>query len=242
MSLLNNRVTVEFAHAIFRVTSRCYFLGREHLPPRGTPAVLAVAHLSHYDPVVAAALLRRKVDWMARAEFYATPASRWAVEHADCVKIDRYGQALPGIREGLRRLEINRLLGIFPDGEIMRGDDSVLNGAAIKGGAALLARRATETSDPKTSGDAGEFSGGVPVVPCVVLGSDQFRGVLPWLPLKVGRLWIGLGEPITVSAQAAAGQPRRATRAVDSAKLADALRVVCTQMRERFEIPDEVLP
>ncbi|MEL7089052.1 MAG: hypothetical protein AAGL98_11530, partial [Planctomycetota bacterium] len=83
MSLLNHRASVELIHAIFRVTSRCRFLGREHLPPRGTPAVLAVAHLSHYDPVVAAALLRRKVDWMARAEFYATAGSRWAVERCD---------------------------------------------------------------------------------------------------------------------------------------------------------------
>ncbi|MEM7626708.1 MAG: lysophospholipid acyltransferase family protein [Planctomycetota bacterium] len=228
MSLLNNRLTVEMVHAIFRVTSRCYFLGRQHLPARGTPAVLAVAHLSHYDPVVAGALLRRKVDWMARAEFYETPKARWACDHADCVRIDRYGHALPGIREGLRRLEQDRLLGIFPDGEIMVGEDSVLNGAAIKGGAALLARRA--------SARRGEP---VPIVPCVVLGSDQFRRLRPWLPLKAGRLWIGLGKPIATRVDA---HPGRATRAAVSAELADALREVCRQMRERFDIPDEVLP
>lgn len=192
--------------------------------------MLAVAHLSHYDPVVAAALLRREVDWMARAEFYATPASRWAVEHSGCVRIDRYGHALPGVREGLRRLEQDRLLGIFPDGEIMRGDDSVLRGATLKGGAALLARRASRGGKS------------VKIVPCVVLGSDQFRRVLPWLPLKAGRLWIGLGEPITVDPEVVPGRSRRATRAADSDRLAQGLREVCQQMRERFEIPDEVLP
>ena len=230
MSLLNNRVTVETVHAIFRMTSRCHLLGREHLPPRGTAALLAVAHLSHYDPVVAGALLRRKVDWMARAEFYATPKARWACERCDCVRIDRTGPALPGIREGLERLAQDRLLGIFPDGEIMRGGDSVLNGAAIKGGAALLARRASQTGTP------------VKIVPCVVLNSDQFRRVLPWLPFKAGRLWVGLGEPMTVDSEPTRGPSRRAIRANDSARLAEALRAVYRQLRERFDIPDEVLP
>lgn len=234
MSLLNNRATVEFVNAIFRVTSRCRFVGRQHLPPRGTPAVLAVAHLSHYDPVVAASLLRRLVDWMARDEFYRTPGSRWAMEHARCIRIDRYGQALPGVREALRRLQDDRLVGIFPEGEIMAGDDSVLNGAGVKGGAGLLARWATR---PGKHGVV--IPGGVPIVPCVVLGSDQFRRVLPWLPLKAGRLWIGLGEPITVDPDA---KPGRATRAAVSAELADALRAVYAELRERFDPPAEVLP
>lgn len=226
MSLLNNTATTTFVHAIFRLTSRCALVGREHLPPKGEPYILAIAHLSHYDPVVVGALLCRRLDFMARAEFYETPASRWFVEHAGCVRIDRYGQALPGVREALRRLAKRRPIAIFPEGEIMSGDDSVLNGGPLKGGAGLLSRKAS-----------------LPVIPCVVLGSDQFRRVLPWLPLRAGRLWIGLGPSMAPPEVGLPGsRPGRASRASASAELADAMREVYRQMQERFEIPDEVKP
>lgn len=228
MSPLNNRATVLMIRGIFGVSCRCRFLGMRHRPRPGEPAVLAVAHLSHYDPVCASALLRRRIDWVARAEFYDAPVSRWFVEHAACVKIDRYGPALPGIREGLSRLNQDRLLGIFPDGEIMRGDDSVLRGASVKAGAAVLARWA-----------AVRRGAPVPIVPCVVLGCDQFRRVLPWLPIKAGRLWIGLGEPIAVAPEA---RPGRATRREVSRRVAEGLRGVLARMQDEFDIPDEVLP
>lgn len=226
MSLLNNTAIATLFHGIFRMTSRCHYLGREHLPPRGTPCVLAISHLSHYDPVVVGVLLRRPIDFLARAEFYETPAARWFVENARCIRIDRYGQALPGIREALRRLDAQRLVGIFPEGEIMAGENSVLNGVGVKGGAALLSRR-----------------GSVPIIPCVVLGSDQFRRFVPWLPIRSGRLWIGLGKPIDppVGADELA-KPGRASRDAVSEQLAEALREVYRQMRERFELPEEVLP
>lgn len=222
MSLLNNAAAATFIHAVFRLTSRCAFLGREHLPPRREPYILAIAHLSHYDPVVAGALLRRRLDYMARAEFYETPIARWCVEHAGCIRIDRYGQALPGVREALRRLERRRPVAIFPEGEIMSGHDSVLNGGPVKGGAALLSRRS-----------------GVPVIPCVVLGSEQFRKVLPWLPLRTGRLWIGLGPALEPPSDA---KPGRASRTSESRRLAEAMRAVYAQLHERFDIPNEVTP
>lgn len=225
MSLLNNLASVSFFHAVFRLTSRCTFWGREHLPPRGTPYILAIAHLSHYDPVVAGAMVRRPLDFMARAEFYETPAARWFVENAGCVRIDRYGSALPGVREAMRRLAKRRPIAIFPEGEIMTGPQSVLNGGPVKGGAVLMSRRALPAS--------------VPIIPCVVLGAQQFSRLLPWLPLRTGRLWIGLGKPIHSSKNA---RPGRASRAKASDELAEATRAVYRQMQERFELPAEVKP
>lgn len=227
MSLLNNVVVATAVHAIFRLTSRCAFLGRHHLPPRGEPYLLAVAHVSHYDPVVVGTLLRRRLDYMARAEFYETPIARWFVKQAGCIRIDRTGPALPGIREALRRLAKRRPVAIFPEGEIMSGPDSVLNGGPVKGGAGLISRRASR-------GGAA-----VPIVPCVVLGGDQFRRVLPWLPLRTGQLWIGLGEPIWPPDDA---RPGRASRASASAELGDAMRDVYQRMQEQFALPAEVKP
>ena len=201
-------------------------MGREHLPAPGPGpgrgALLAVSHLSHYDPVVVGTLLRREVDWMARAEFYRTTGSRWACKHSGCIELDRQGHALPGLREALRRLEAGRLVGIFPEGEIMAGPASVLNGGPLRGGAALLARRAK-----------------VPIVPCVVLNSDQHRRVGPWLPLRRGRLWVGLGEPLYAKPELG---PGRRSRAELSARLAESLRAVYHGLCERCDVPAEVRP
>ena len=222
MSLLNNPISVYTTRSILAVGSRSVISGRTHLPPPGQPAILAIAHLSHYDPVVAAALLRRKIDFMARAEFYQTPAARWACRHSDCIRIDRYGNALPGIREAIDRLRRGRLVGIFPEGEIMAGSQSVLNGGPIKGGAALLARRT-----------------GAPIIPCVLLNSEQHRQVKPWLPLRAGRLWLSLGPPIHPPRDLPAGRPGRAEL---SLRLADALRAIYAELQQRFRLPSEACP
>jgi 1-acyl-sn-glycerol-3-phosphate acyltransferase len=222
MALLNNFVPIYLTRAVFAVGGRSRVLGREHLPARGTPFLLAITHMSHYDPIVVGVLLRRKIDYMTRGEFYHSPGSRWACEKADCIRLERYGFALPGIREGLGRLGMGRMVGIFPEGELMSGSASVLNGGPIKRGAAVMAR-----------------AGGVPIVPCVVLGSDQFRNVTPWLPLRRGRLYLGLGPAIESPSGA---RPGRASRAALSDRLAEALRAVYREMDERWGLPAEVRP
>ncbi len=222
MSLLNNAISIHFTRFVLGVGSRSVVVGREHLPKAGQPVLLAVSHLSHYDPVVVAGLLRRRIDWMARAEFYRTPGSRWACRHSDCIELDRDGHALPGLREAWRRLSADRWVGIFPEGEIMAGDMSVLNGGPIRGGAALLARRA-----------------GVPIIPCVVLNSDQHRRVMPWLPLRRGRLWLGIGEPIHAPPGA---RPGRDSRQELSARLEESLREIYWKLLESNEIAAEARP
>ncbi|MEM6459772.1 MAG: lysophospholipid acyltransferase family protein [Planctomycetota bacterium] len=225
MALLNNPGVATLVHGVFRLTSRCRWLGLDRLP--AGPFVLAAPHLSHYDPVVIGALLRREIDWLARDEFYRTLGSRWACEHASCIRLDRYGDPLPGVREAVRRLRAGRVVGLFPEGEITLGEVSVLRGGPLRGGAAVLARR------------GGSDGGGVPLVPCVALGSDQFRGVVPWLPLRRGRLWIGVGEPIGVPADLPAG---RAGRLLLTERLGAALRDLMAEMEGAFDLPGAVRP
>jgi 1-acyl-sn-glycerol-3-phosphate acyltransferase len=222
MSLLNNVFSIYLIRSIFLVCSRSRVVGRQHLPPPGTPGVLAMTHLSHYDPIVVGALLRRKIDFMARAEFYRTAGARWSCEHSDCIRIDRYGHALPGIREARQRLQQGRLVGIFPEGEIMRDGQSVLLGGPLKGGAALLARRS-----------------GVPIYPCVVLNSEQFRRVVPWLPLRKGRLWVSVGPALHAPDDLPPGRPGREAL---SAQLADACRALYREIESRDDLPPEAKP
>ncbi|MEM9883781.1 MAG: lysophospholipid acyltransferase family protein [Planctomycetota bacterium] len=220
MALLNNPAVATLVHGVFRLTSRCRFLGIDRLP--AGPFVLAAPHRSHYDPVVIGALLRREIDWLARDEFYRTTAARWACQHAGCVRLDRYGDALPAVREAVRRLRDGRVVGVFPEGEIRRGGASVLRGGPVRGGAAVLARRGAAHGN------------GVPRVPCVGVGSEQLGRVVPWLPLRAGRLWIGIGEPIAVPADLPAG---RAGRRVLTERMGVGLRGVMSEMEQAFDLP-----
>lgn len=143
-------------------------------------ALLAVSHVSHLDPVVLSTLLRpRRVRWMAREEFYRNRLWAWFLDRMGAFPVNRQGRALPGIRVALAKLRAGEMVGIFPEGEIMRGTDSVLRGARIRRGVALLAART-----------------GVPVVPVVVSGTQRLNRPLPWLPIKCGKLWVVAGPPL----------------------------------------------
>lgn len=167
-----------FWRVAFGCAMRVYARGLQHADREGG-ALLAVCHVSHLDPVFVSVMLRRRVSWMARAEFYRNPLWTAFLDRAGAFPVHRQGKALPGIRCALRKLERGELVGIFPEGEIMHGKDSVVRGGAIRRGIGLLAVRS-----------------GCPVVPVVVAGTHRLNRVLPWLPTKMGRLCMIAGPAL----------------------------------------------
>lgn len=141
--------------------------------------LIAVSHVSHLDPIVISAVIRRKISWMSRVEFHQQWLMRNVLYHGGAFQVDRTGAALPAIREGLRRLMRGEAVGIFPEGELVKGPASVLRGASIKRGVCLLAARS-----------------GCPVLPVIVLGTNQLGRIGPWLPAKRGRLWVSVGNAL----------------------------------------------
>lgn len=143
------------------------------------PYLIACSHVSHLEPFIVSCLLNRKIDWMARIEFFK-PA--WAAKLLDCAdsfSVNRQGVPVSTIRTSLDRLSQNRIVGIFPEGGVARGAENIFRGGIVKEGACLIAQRA-----------------GVPIVPIVVLGTEKLNCVDPWLPMRRGRLWINVGHPV----------------------------------------------
>ncbi|MEM1245466.1 MAG: lysophospholipid acyltransferase family protein [Acidobacteriota bacterium] len=221
-SLLNNPFSRLFCRSIFLVSNRCEVMGLEHLPKRHDGVILACTHLSHYDPFCISTLSRRHVEWMARIESFKTPMSEWLTRNSHAFAVDRFGFALPGIREALRRLDRGGLVGIFPEGEVMDEQTSALTRGELKAGVGLLARRS-----------------GAPVIPCVVLNSQQFSNVTPWLPLRAGRLWVGFGPPLHADAELPHG---RDSRWELTQRLHASLREVYSGLLETYDVPPEALP
>lgn len=141
--------------------------------------ILACTHLSHLEPIVVSCVVRRHVRWMARIEFYRARWGASVLNWGGAFPVDRFGYSLPAVRNAIRLAARGEVVGIFPEGEVSKGDRSVLRGAAIKRGVCAVAIHAK-----------------VPVVPVVVLGTDKLNRVAPWLPFKRARVWIAFGNDI----------------------------------------------
>ena len=205
---------------VFGFTMRVRSSGLQRVPGRGG-VLIAVSHVSHLDPIVVSAVLRRQISWVSRIEFHKQWFMRNVLYHGGAFQVDRQGSALPTIREALRRLERGEAVGIFPEGELMSGANSVLRGASIKQGVCLLAARS-----------------GRPVLPVIVLGTDQLGRLGPWMPAKRGRLWVLVGEPIYAdpSMRGRHGRARFAEKLI-----AEYVRLYA-EMRVNYNLPESIVP
>ena len=123
--------------------------------------------------------MRRKIDWMAMAEFFPNPLLGSFLRAVDAFPADRDRADRKTIRTAIERLKHGRMVGVFPEGGIRDGARSLLEGAPLRPGASTLAHMA-----------------GVPILPCVILGSDRFYSKKSWLPLRRTPVWVAFGDPI----------------------------------------------
>jgi 1-acyl-sn-glycerol-3-phosphate acyltransferase len=157
--------------------------GAEHIPRRGG-AILASNHLAVSDSFFLPLVIRRRVTFLAKREYFATPGLRgWLKRQFFCavgqVPIDRSNSsaAQGALDTGVRLLTAGKLLGIYPEGT--RSPD----GRLYKGKTGV-ARMALEA--------------GVPVIPVVMVGTDKVSpiGTTIWRPHPVE---VRFGAPLDFS-------------------------------------------
>lgn len=143
--------------------------GAEHIPRHGG-AILASNHLAVADSFFLPLMIRRRVTFLAKREYFTTPGLRgWLKRQffsaAGQVPIDRSSAsaAQAALATGVRLLAAGKLLGIYPEGT--RSPD----GRLYKGKTGV-ARMALEA--------------GVPVIPVVMVGTDKVSpmGTRMWRP------------------------------------------------------------
>ena len=142
--------------------------------------ILAPSHVSHFDGPILTMTVPGAIDWLTAEEFFLPGGLGAWMRRSGGVPVSRDPLSLDAPREARQRLQDGRAVGIFPEGGIRSGRTSVLNGAPLRRGAAWLARHT-----------------GVPVVPCIVLGTDRLYSPRCWRPWR-GRVpvWIGFGPVI----------------------------------------------
>jgi 1-acyl-sn-glycerol-3-phosphate acyltransferase len=195
-------------------------IGMEHMNRAGG-FLIASNHISHFDPFIISSVVRRKIDWMAMAEFFALPIVGLFLRAIDAFPAERDRADRKTIRTAIERLKNGRIVGVFPEGGIRDGAQSLLEGAAVRAGASTLAHIA-----------------GVPIVPCVILGSDRLYAKRNWLPLRRTPLWIAFGQPISHFPELEKSDARERIEQ----ELNAAFQRLYANLREKFDLTSDDLP
>src|SRR5438477_1840751 len=215
-----NRAAALFMKLLFGYSSRIHVVGSENINRAGG-FLLASNHISHFDPFIISSVVRRKIDWMAMAEFFPRPVLGFLLRAVDAFPADRYRADRKTIRTAIERLKQGRIVGLFPEGGIRDGARSLLEGAPLRAGASTLAHIA-----------------GVPILPCVIVGSDRLYSKKSWLPLRRTPIWIAFGNPIPHFPNL----EKSAARACIDRELAAAFKILFAELREEFSLTSDDLP
>jgi 1-acyl-sn-glycerol-3-phosphate acyltransferase len=215
-----NRAAALLMKLLFGSVARLYVLRRGN-PNRSGGFLLASNHISHFDPFIISSVVRHKIDWMAMAEFFPLPLLGFFLRAVDAFPAERNRADRKTIRTAIERLKQGRIVGLFPEGGIRDGTRSLLEGAALRPGASTLAHIA-----------------GVPILPCVILGSDRLYSKRRWLPLRRTPIWIAFGDPIP----SFPGLEKFAARKRIELALAAAFKRLYAELREKFLLTEDDLP
>jgi len=123
-----NRAASLLMKLLFSYSARIHVIGRENTERAGG-FLLASNHISHFDPVIISSAVRRKIDWMAMAEFFPIPGLGHFLRAVDAFPAERERADRKTIRTAIERLRNDRIVGVFPEGGIRDGAQSLLEGA-----------------------------------------------------------------------------------------------------------------
>ncbi|WP_411088000.1 lysophospholipid acyltransferase family protein [Streptomyces sp. 061-3] len=183
---------------LLRLLFRPRIEGLEHIPEEGA-AIVAGNHLSFSDHFLMPAIIKRRITFLAKAEYFTGPGLKGRLtaaffHSAGQIPVDRSGKdaGQAAIREGLGVLSKGELLGIYPEGT--RSHDGRLYKGKV--GVAVMAIRAQ-----------------VPVVPCAMVGTFEIQPPGKVVP-RIKQVTIRFGEPMDFSRYAGMENQKAAIRAV----------------------------
>jgi 1-acyl-sn-glycerol-3-phosphate acyltransferase len=166
------------------VVRRCYRIHVEGIDrvPTG-PLVLSANHRSFMDSVFLAAVMPRPVTFLAKAEYFDRPASRWLFSALGQIPIRRGSGA--SAREAMARAEgvlaSGGVVAIYPEGT--RSRDGKLHRGNI--GPARLA-----------------LGTGAPLVPVGLIGTEEVQAPGSRLPHMFRDVTVRIGTPVEIPSEA----------------------------------------
>ncbi len=163
---------------VLYVAYRIRVEGKEHLPRHGA-VILAANHRSFLDSIFIPLLVRRRVTFVAKAEYFDDPRTAWFFRAVGQIPIRREGGSASdgALAAATDVLVKGGVFGIYPEGTRTR--DGYLHKG--KTGVARLA-----------------LATGAPIVPVGLIGSDECQPTDAKLPRLFKRVTIRFGPPVPV--------------------------------------------
>ena len=172
-------VTYRLVQGLIRL---CLFLyvrgpkvtGKQNVPRKGG-VIFISNHLNNADPCILPGIVPRRLNMMAKKEWFNFPPSRLLFRMIGAFPVDRFGADLGALREATAIVNRGEPLLMFPEGT--RSKDRQLHRGFP--GAALIAYRT-----------------GAPIIPIAITGTESIPW--PWVfvrPFLGPRVVIRFGEP-----------------------------------------------
>jgi 1-acyl-sn-glycerol-3-phosphate acyltransferase len=177
---------------ILRICYRVRVEGREHLPDSG-PVILAANHRSFLDSIFIPLVVRRRVTFVAKAEYFDDPRTAWFFRAMGQIPIRRSGGSASegALAAATDVLEHGGVIGIYPEGTRTR-DGSLHRGKTGVGRLALATH--------------------APIVPVGLVGTDECQPTDRKLPRLFRPVWIRFGAPVVAQRYASQSDDRLVLR------------------------------
>ena len=184
--------------------------------PKSGPLLLVANHVSHFDPPALSASTRLMINYMTDKKMLQSPGFGWFLRTLETFPIDRARSDRKAVKTALERLKQGRVVGIFPEGGIRDGKQSVLGGAEMPAGAPALWQMAQ-----------------CPAMVACVVGTDQLyvSGNL----LRRPRTFVRFGPVLS-------SPDRKASRSEIGKQLAAELHRLYREMDAQFTLRPEERP
>ncbi len=193
---------------VLRLFYRVRVEGLEHLPPGGA-VILASNHVSFSDSIFLPMVLRRRVTFAAKAEYFDDPRKGWFFRATGQIPIRRGGGSASddALHAAAGVLEAGGVFGIYPEGT--RSPD----GRLYRGhtGVARLALRCR-----------------CPVVPVAMIGTDRAQPVGRRVPRPFLSITVRIGAPLEFDRPPEQAEDREVLRQVTD-EVMEALRSLSGQ-------------
>lgn len=206
-----------FKHVLLGPGLKAYYdpwhEGLENIPETGG-ALLASNHLSFSDSIFLPVVMKRKLVFLGKAEYFeGTGVKGWAtkafMEGVGTIPVQRGGgrASEAAITTGVEVLRGGDLLGIYPEGT--RSPDGKLYRG--KTGAARMALEAD-----------------VPVIPVAMIGTDKAQPIGTKVPNRAVKVGVRVGPPVDLSEFKGKFDDREALRAATT-RIMEAIQALSGQ-------------
>lgn len=113
MSLYNAAKVV--VNIIFRLIYRIEIYGEENIAKDGS-VILCANHSHNFDPFILAVIFPRQIHWMAKKQAFKYKPLAYLLNKVGAFPVDREETDLSTIKNSLKILKQEKVLGLFPEG------------------------------------------------------------------------------------------------------------------------------